>query len=336
MLYEPTTLASVARLVGETLQEDYGIDPADIFAGVRIDTTKFFRPGSRVTFTKMRKLWAAAAEATGDPQFGFKVGARAKPGDFFVLGHAWLASATLAGALKRMRRHAKVVSTVHRTLRLQKKDDEYALIETWPDKVNLPPPGARDAGYVALLKLIDAVSEQEVRPTRMSLTVSPERKSDAYTELFGCPVEYGCDKDVWIFPADKLDQPLTGSIPEVLRATDRIAKRYVESLDDNTVASSVRQLLVQLLPSGHTDQEQVAKRMYRSTSTLQRQLQSEGTNYRAVLETTRRELAEQYLRDDQYSQAQIAFMVGFADQSNFARAFKRWTGVSPGEFREAA
>ena len=336
MLYEPTTLASIARLVGETLQEDYGVDPAPIFDDVRIDTAKFYRPGARVTFTKMRKLWSAAAEATGDPYFGFKVGARAKPGDFFVLGHAWLASATLAGALKRMRRHANVVSTVHRTLSLKKKDDEYLLIEAWPDRVHLPPPGARDAGYVALLRLFDAVSEREVRPSRMSLTVSPDRSSDRYTDLFGCPVEYGCDEDVWVFPAEALDQPLTGSVPEVLRASDRIAKRYVESLDDNTVASSVRQLLVQMLPAGHTDQEQVAKRLFRSTSTLQRQLQSEGTNYRTVLESTRRELAEQYLRDDQYSQAQIAFMVGFADQSNFARAFKRWTGRSPGEYRAAA
>ena len=334
MLYEPTTLASVARLIGETLQGDYDIDPAPIYAKLRIDTSKFFRPGARVTFTKMRTLWAAAAELTGDPHFGFKVGNRAKPGDFFVLGHAWLASATLAGALKRMRRHASVVSTVHRTLRLEKRGEDYALIESWPDRANLPPPGARDAGYVALLRLFDAVSDHEVRPKHMSLTVSPERKSDEYDKLFGCPVEYGCEEDIWLFDASELEQPLTGSIPEVLRATDRIAKKYVQSLEDNTVATSVRQLLVQMLPSGHTDQEEIAKRLYRSTSTLQRQLHSEGTSYRNVLESTRRELAEQYLRDGEYSQAQIAFMVGFADQSNFSRAFRRWTGHSPKEYRD--
>lgn len=336
MLYEPTTLASVARLIGESLREDYGVDPAPIFDAVGIDTGKFHRPGARVSFTKMRKLWSAAAEITEDSYFGFKVGARAKPGDFFVLGHAWLASATLAGALKRMRRHARVVSTVHRSLQLEKRGDVYQMTEAWPDSTQLPPVGARDAGYVALLGLFDAVSEQTVRPLRMSLTVPADRRSGRYTELFRCPVDYGCAEDVWVFPASALDRPLTGSIPEVLRATDRIARQYVESLDDNTVASSVRQLLVQLLPSGHADQDQVAERLYRSTSTLQRQLQSEGTNYRAVLESTRLDLARQYLRDGQYSQAQIAFMVGFADQSNFARAFKRWTGMSPGEYRAAA
>jgi AraC-like DNA-binding protein len=76
--------------------------------------------------------------------------------------------------------------------------------------------------------------------------------------------------------------------------------------------------------------------LHRSTSTLQRQLNAEGTSYRDILETTRRDLAEKYLREGDYKQAEIAYMVGFSDQSNFARAFKRWTGVSPGQYRKSA
>jgi len=336
MLYEPTTLASVARLIGETLEADYIVDPAPIFAEVGIDTGKFYQPGARVTFARMSRLWAAATQATADDFFGFKVGARARPGDFFVLGHVWLASATIAGALGRMRRHSKVVSTVHRKLGIERRDADYVLTESWPDSASLPPVAARDAGYVALIGLIDVIAGQPVRPVTMSLTVSPERRSHRYDELFRCPVGYGCDRDVWVFRAADLDRPLSGSVPDVLHASDRIADRYVESFDDSTVATSVRQLLVQLLPAGKADQDRIAGQLYRSTSTLQRQLQSEGTNYREVLDSTRRALAEQYLQDGQFSQAQIAFMVGFADQSNFARAFKRWTGMSPGEFQEAA
>jgi AraC-like DNA-binding protein len=90
-----------------------------------------------------------------------------------------------------------------------------------------------------------------------------------------------------------------------------------------------------MLPSGKTDQDRVASRLYRSTSTLQRQLSAEGTSYRDLLETTRRSLAEKYLRDGEHTQADIAYMIGFSDQSNFARAFKRWTGMSPGQFQKA-
>jgi len=91
-----------------------------------------------------------------------------------------------------------------------------------------------------------------------------------------------------------------------------------------------------MLPSGKADQDSIASRLYRSTSTLQRQLSSEGTSYRDILETTRRSLAEKYLRDGDYTQAEIAYMVGFSDQSNFARSFKRCTGMSPGQFQKSA
>ena len=128
-----------------------------------------------------------------------------------------------------------------------------------------------------------------------------------------------------------------GSIPDVANAIDRIAETYLESIEaEGTVAREVRQMLIQLLPSGRSDQDTIARRLYRSRSTLQRQLGAEGTSYRDILESTRKSLAEKYLQSGDYSQAEIAFMVGFSDQSNFARAFKRWTGVSPGQYRSAA
>jgi AraC-like DNA-binding protein len=68
-------------------------------------------------------------------------------------------------------------------------------------------------------------------------------------------------------------------------------------------------------------------------SSLQRALRSEGTSYRDLLEDTRRSLAEQYIAEQNYNLAQIAYLLGFADQSNFTRAFKRWTGMSPSEYR---
>ena len=74
MLYEPTTLATVARLIGETLRKEHGIDPAPAFAQANIDTDKFRRPGSRVPLSKMTKLWDICVYMTHDKQFGMKVG----------------------------------------------------------------------------------------------------------------------------------------------------------------------------------------------------------------------------------------------------------------------
>lgn len=336
MLFEPTTLSSVARLIGESLEEDYGIDPQPIYKDLRIDTRKFLKPGARSPYAKMDALWRRAVAASNDPWFGFAVGKRATANDFFVFGHAWLASSTLRGALQRLCRYTHVISNLNDGPTLLRKGDHYALKYPKLSEQNHPTKYARDAGFVLLLSFIDTVTSRNVRPMHVSLTVDADRASGRYDELFGCPIAYGCEAETWLFAAEDIDQPLPGSVPDITEVTDRIARHYIDDLDHSKVATEVSRLLVQMLPTGNVDQSAIASRLHRSKSTLQRQLGAEGTSYRDILESTRLALAKRYLEEGDHTQAQIAFMTGFSDQSNFARAFKRWTGISPGQFQKAA
>ena len=158
-------------------------------------------------------------------------------------------------------------------------------------------------------------------------------QADAYRAAFDAPVQLKSRHTAIHFLREDLEAPMAGSIPEVAKATDRISELYIETLDTNKAATKVRQLLIDLLPSGDAHQDRVARTLHCSASSLQRQLQSEGTSYREVLADTRRSLAIEYLRDGKNSHAQIAYLLGFSDQSNFSRAFKRWTGVPPRQFQ---
>ena len=336
MLNEPATLASVARLVWETLETDYGVDPAPLFARANIDTRKFLQPGSRVLFKKMNALWQDAVATTGDEGFGVKVGNRVTPSDFFVLGHAWLASETLLDALQRLCRLRQVVSTTSSEFEVVEDKDGYALLNKGEVREADLQLAARDAGTMAFLKLCDLICAGTVRPVRVNLAEERKDRPFDFEELLGCPVTFDGSDETWVFSAADATAPLTGSIPDVAEASDRIASDYISSLEEGAVAHDVRQAVLQMLPSGKVDQESIAAKLHRSRSTLQRQLGAEGTSYRDVVESTRQALAEKYLKDDDYSQAQVAFMVGFSDQSNFARAFKRWTGLSPGEYQKTA
>ena len=336
MLYEPTTLANVARIIGETLQKDYGIDPGPIFEQVKIDTSVFRRPGARVPLSKMTRLWDMAVYMTDDQQFGLRVGARAEPGDFYVLGHTWLASGTLRGALERLSRYAHVLSTAISRSEVVDRDGMIVYVESFPDPGIVVNRTADEAGMVAFFKLCEIVKRERVRPLRAELVFPADTARGYLEEFLDCPVTYGNEREKFYFSKALFEEPLPGYIPDVLDSTSRIAEQYLESLDQSKVATEVRRLLVQMLPSGKADQDNVANRLYRSTSTLQRQLSAEGTSYRDILESTRRSLAEKYLREGDYTQAEIAYMVGFSDQSNFARAFKRWTGMSPGQFQKTA
>lgn len=333
MLNEPTTISSVARLIGETLHTDYGINPQAIFRKSRIDTGKFARPGSRVPFNNMNELWKLAAEASQDVEFGIRVGSRVAPGDFYVLGHAWLASETLLGAFRRLARFVRVLSTAASSIEIRDRGDTCELIEDFANRMVQLHPAAMDAGLAALLRMCDTVTTTQVRPRRVILPAAVGGRGVDYPSVLGCPVEFG-QIELWEFSKADVAARLNGSIPEVVTAVEAIADSYLSSLDEGPVAQEVRQLLIRLMPSARLDQDTVAQRLYRSRSTLQRQLGAEGTSYRQVLESTRQSLAEKYLRSKDYSQAEIAFMLGFADQSNFARAFRRWSGVSPGAYRK--
>jgi len=334
MLYEPSTLASATALVATSLREDYGIDPEPVYLQAGIALTPPESPQLRYPLSNMRKLWELSREACGDDAIGLKTGCHAKPTHFYAFGYSWMASSTLLDAMQRLTRYTQVLSTASVVVSLTETGDSYAIASSFPDPANAPPKEGIDAGMTALLALCDVVAEKEIRPLRVELTCPATTHPEAYRELLRAPIFFDAEVGAIHFDKAVLREPLPRGAPDLAKAMDRIAEQYVEALDPRKVASQVRQLLIALLPSGKVDQDLVSSRLNRSTSTLQRQLKSEGLSYRDVLESTQRDLAETYLRDKRHSLAQIAYLLGFSEQSNFSRAFRRWTSMSPRQYQE--
>ena len=321
-------------LLSMSLREEYGIDPAPLFEKAEVPLGPPDSPQTRYPLSAIRVLWDLAREVSGDEAIGLKTGFYAKPTQFYAFGYSWLASATLLGGMKRLTRYYKLLSTASVEVRLTETNDAYVLSAEFPEESLSPPKEGIDCGMTALLALCDIVAEKEIRPTRVRLTCLPTVHPEAYREALRAPIEFGAETGAFFFDKETLEAPLPGGTPDIAKATDKIAEQYIETLDPHKVASQVRRLLVSLLPSGKTDQNIVASRLNRSASTLQRQLQAEGLSYRNVLESTRRSLAEEYLNEHKHSHAQIAYLLGFSDQSNFSRAFKRWTSKSPRAYQE--
>jgi len=333
MFYEPTTLASITALLATSLREEYGIDPEPIFLQADVPLVSPESQQRRISLAKIRRLWILGREASGDEEIGLKTGKYAKPTHFYAFGYSWMASSTLLGAMQRLIRYFHVMSTASVVISLTEAADSYVLSAVFPDEANAPPKEGIDCGMTAFLALCDAVAEKKIRPIRAELSCSSTVHPEAYRESLRAPINF--DADVGALHFDKADMcaPLPYGTPEIAKATDRIAEQYIEALDPHKVASQVRRLLIDLLPSGKAGQELVSSRLNRSASTLQRQLQGEGLTYRDVLESTQRNLAETYLRDNKHAHAQIAYLLGFSDQSNFSRAFKRWTSMSPRQYQ---
>lgn len=336
MLNEPSTLASVSILIGETLQNDYGIGPTTVFAAAGMEYRADIPAGERISSTNMSRLWQAAIAATGDPMVGLHTGLNARPGHFYAFGYSWLASETLLDAMQRLCRYDKVIATYVSSSSITRRGDNYVVTESYPDPALAPGKEKIDFGLGAFVAMCDAAIREPVPVLRWEISADDKSQCKDYEELLRAPVSMGHAACSAYFARDVVEAPLYGRVDEVAAATDRIVENYLETLDQTKVTSKVRELLVDLLPSGNAHQHRIAQRLHKSTSSLQRQLQTEGTSYREVLEKTRSSLAREYLQDDKYSHAQIAYLLGFSDQSNFSRAFKRWNGMGPKQFQETA
>jgi len=333
MLHERTTIASAARLIGETLESHYATAPLPVFKKAGIDPSRLNVSGARYPWASMQKLWVEAAKATGDPCMGLTIGQNIRPTTFHALGFSWLASRTLLESLQRLVRYTKLISTAPVELVLEQNDESWILY----DKVRHEGlPGADeiavDAFFMAIVGLCRQASNSHFCAKSVHLMRSDNGHLDTYVNAFEAPVFFADETD-WIeFDREELERPLPGDNLELAIANDRISEEYISALDPSRVATEVRKLLIELLPSGDANQETIAGQMHRSLSTLQRQLVAENTNYKEIRENTRRDLAEQYVREGHYSLSQIAYLLGFSDQSNFSRAFRRWTGQSPGSY----
>jgi AraC-like DNA-binding protein len=157
-----------------------------------------------------------------------------------------------------------------------------------------------------------------------------------YEALIRAPVSFSNVDGMLVFDKATLLLNLPGACPELAQINDNIIIGYLARLDKNDVITGVIQKIIEFLPDGECSRDKVAGALCMSPTTLQAKLAHRGSNFQQLLDDTRRDMACSYLRQGGRSVTEVTFMLGFADTSNFTRAFKRWTGVSPTEFRQQA
>nr|WP_255775379.1 AraC family transcriptional regulator [Microbulbifer sediminum] len=177
-------------------------------------------------------------------------------------------------------------------------------------------------------QILSVLAGPEATPSLVLLPHRPRGDKRHYREYFGCPVEFDQSCCALECPASLLDQPVPTADP----ATRQLASRYLEQLvvaPDTLLAEQVTQLIRQLLPTGKYQIGVVAAEMSLHPRTLQRRLAGEQCRFETLLERVRRELAREYLAEPGLSLAQITGLLGYAEQSTFNRAFRRWYGETP-------
>ncbi len=327
-------LASSTLVVWKSI-ETYGLDPRALFERAGLDPDSLEDPLARYPYRDVRKVWELSIEETGDPCFALIAARQWHPSNFHALGYAWLASRSLKEALQRLIRYFRVVTTDPEELSLVETDQAY---EFMIDTSSVVYRGL-DAEYDFILAiLIDACRlslGEGFNPQRVCLQRSPPSCRDRFAKFFGCQPEFDAPNYLLSFDKAALDKQLPTGNAEVARANDQVILRYLAQLNRSDLVMRVKVALIENLPSGQVSKEQVSEALGVSLRTLQRKLHDEGTSFKQLLDETRHELADGYIKNHQVSLGEITYLLGFSEASNFSRAFKRWTGSSPTEFRRS-
>lgn len=329
-----TALLSPAINLWRALQAR-GIDPAPLFRSAGVDPATLGVPGKRVSTRTALRLQRIVDEAIGDPALGLDVASQMQGTALHALGYAWLASATLGEAFRRFARYARVVSELW-SLDIEESPTGARVSFVFPVGELRRPDWTHDwlaAGAVRLSRLIagDAFAPLEVALPR-------ERPADAapFEQWFRAPIGWRAPQASVVCGNEDFSRELPTGNPEVAAATERLALEYLARLDRSDTVTQVRRRIRDRLPSGVPSHEEVARALALSPRTLTRRLEEAGTSFTAIVDETRRALAEQYLARTEFSVAEVAYLVGFAEASSFNRAFRRWTGRAPGEARAKA
>lgn len=313
--------------------DSYGLDPEALFREQDIDVGKIFDPGTRVSKSALNRVWKSASNLIDDPAFGLRAARFLHPSQLGALGYAWLASTSLRTALNRLSRYVHVIADdvavdlveSDARFKISIREQESLKRLFW----------ASDSSVSIIVTLCRMNYGDELNPESVELQHAAPADLGNYYSLFRCPVAFGCAVDRVVFPIGVVDRKLPSANPQLAQLNDQVMIQTLARLSKERIVPRVKSTIIELLPSGKISDEQVAAELNMSTRALQRKLQKKETTFKQLLTETRQELADKYIRNNQLSLTEISFMLGFSEVSSFSRAFKRWTGGSPSEYRQA-
>ena len=320
--YLLTHMAKVLRIVGA--------DPSPLFIESNLEEAALQDPEARVPLDVAMSFWERAASLGADPLFGLTIADHAKEG-FPILRYALANSQTIEECFGRWSRFYRLMTDAW-TQSLE-GPDEAIMCCRWRSKVPIVVEDWMVGQWLSLGRLL---SGTEWTPRRVVLTHTGSAHHERYERWFGARVDFGGAESSIHLEERVLQLPIVGADPALASLLDRHINDVLARLPKaSSFAERVRESMARQLDGGDPSARAIAQALGMSERTLLRRLKDEGTSPRQELETLRRQLAQRYLCDPSLTITEVAFLLGYAEAAPFHRAFKRWMGKTPMEFRRA-
>jgi AraC-like DNA-binding protein len=328
---QTTCAAFWVKGIAETL-EAAGLDTHALFKEVGLELAALSDADARFPTEGISLLWQLAATRSGNPAIGLTNSSVVRQGSFDVVAYAMMSSANLLGMLERAVRYVDILSDAATLTVADDREGHRLILELLGG--NHPVPRQRfEFDLMTLLSFYRWVTNRDLRPLALELRFPPPADLKPYQDAFKCPLRFNAPANALLFARTDVTLPLPTAHTELAEVHERIACEHLQRLDPAQTCHRVRAVIIRHLPDGEPRRPKIATILGMSERTLQRRLAAEGTSFQRLLDDTRRELARHYLGQRNVSLADIAYLLGFSDQSSFFHASRRWFGSSPRDYR---
>jgi AraC-like DNA-binding protein len=309
-----------------------GESPRRILERFGLDPSALAEPDSHIACQKVVDVFEHCSDLLGDPLFGLRL-AEAQDGDVFgCVAALCRAAPDMRAALTCLVDYIPLVHSPEAVLELVEHGDEAEL--RWAASTDL---GFNDqANYQAILlilKLLEMVSDERFVPTWVNLTADA-RPADIpeITRLIGAPARVRATQNAIGFPAATLNQRIASADRLIYRLLGGYLAR-LRIINRVNIVERTQSYVDGALPTGTCDVAHCAEKLGLSVRSLQGRLLARGASFSDIVEARRAQLARIYLRQTRMPLDEIAERLGYAEQTSFGRAFRRWTGMTPRRFR---
>lgn len=312
-----------------------GSDVDDLLAEAGIGRGDLVDPEVRLPLSDVLALWDRIRDRVGNQTLQLEAPSHLPVGAYKVIEYLIDASTTVGEAIGRFARFFRLIADYTRIF-VEPGDGEMRMGITMADGGPAPPIFV-DYTFSALTTRMRVRTRPGMAVKRVEFRHSSPQDPSPYESLFHAPVSFGCPSDwlcfseeEWAAPTERGDESLALLMEEHARIlADRLPELPIG------IVSDVRQAILGALPE-NPSAEAVARTLHVSTRTLQRKMAEVGASFSEISDTVRSELAKEYLADRDVRISEVAFLLGFSEQSSFNRAFRRWTGQPPRRWREKA
>lgn len=314
-----------------------GVDLAELMGAAGVDPATLADAEGRLPRALEARMWQEAARLAGDEAFGLHLAERTYADGFGALGFATRSSATLGEAYARVIRFVRVVA--HGPTLSLEIDRTVARIRHVPPRS--PPPPSRHA-IEFLVTMLVILARRGVDPAFAPRAIGFRHAAPARLEehrrVLGPSLRWGAEHDELVVDRGQLERRQQQAEPALAGVLDQHLAAQLATLPDEEPGflDRIRGALLAELDRGEPRIEAIAARLRMSPRSLQRRLQQEGSSLSAELDRLRADLALRYLGETSESIGEVAFRLGFSDATTFHRAFRRWTGQTPAEYRRRA